>query len=99
MTYTSQDYAEMAHKANQSGKILAVIDGALVLQDPPEPTEAEIAAKRVAEIDARLAEIDAASVRPLRAIVAGDETEEDRAKLAALDAEAEALREERKEIG
>ena len=39
-------------------------------------------------------EIDAASVRPLRAIANGDATQDDREKLAALDAEAASLRAE-----
>lgn len=56
---------------------------------------AEIAAgKRRAEIIARLDEIDAASVRPLRAKLAGTATADDEARLAALEDEAAALRAE-----
>jgi hypothetical protein len=55
---------------------------------------AALAAKRRAEILARLAEIDAASVRPLRAIAEGNATDFDRQKLAALDSEAATLRTE-----
>ena len=61
---------------------------------PPEPTPNEQATQRRAQIMARLAEIDAASVRPLRALVRGDAVPEDTDKLAALDAEAEELRAE-----
>ena len=52
-------------------------------------------AQRIGEIGARLKEIDVESVRPLRAISAGTDTQFDRDKLADLDAEAEALRTER----
>lgn len=63
-------------------------------QTPPQPSQAERDAIRRAEILARLAQIDAASVRPLRAIVHGEAVQEDRDKLAVLDAEAETLRAE-----
>lgn len=69
-----------------------------------KPTWAELAAAapdmeaaaRLAEIDARLAGIDAESARPLRAVVSGTAEDADHAKLAALEAEAAALREERR---
>ena len=51
-----------------------------------------IPSKRPAEIAARLAQIDAESVRPLRAKLAGNATGDDNSKLAALDTEAAALR-------
>lgn len=57
----------------------------------PEPT----AEDRIAEIDARFKAIDLESLRPLRAIASGTETQADRDKLAGLDAEAEQLRAER----
>ncbi|MEA4838605.1 MAG: hypothetical protein VB101_10000 [Rhodospirillaceae bacterium] len=50
---------------------------------------------RIAEIDARLTAIDLASVRALRATVAGAATEADRDQLAVWEAEAAALRSER----
>ena len=34
MTYTNEEYAEMAIKANKEGKILKKVDGTLVLVDP-----------------------------------------------------------------
>jgi hypothetical protein len=46
------------------------------------------------EILTRLTEIDAASVRPLRAIAQGDAVQADRDRLAELDAEAADLRTE-----
>lgn len=50
---------------------------------------------RIATIDLRLAEIDQCSVRPLRAKVAGVDTQEDLDKLEALESEAADLRSER----
>jgi hypothetical protein len=55
--------------------------------------------ERRAAILARLAEIDTASVRPLRAIAQGEGVEADHAKLAALDSEAAALRTELAGLG
>jgi len=60
-----------------------------------EPTQEELDAQRIGEIDARLKAIDLESLRPLRAIANGTETQADRDKLAGLDAEAEQLRAER----
>jgi hypothetical protein len=51
------------------------------------------AAKRE-EIRTRLAEIDAASIRPLRAVAEGTAVQADTAELAELDSEAAALRTE-----
>jgi hypothetical protein len=53
----------------------------------------QAAARRV-EILARLAEIDAASIRPLRAVADGTAEKADADKIAGLDAEAAALRAE-----
>ena len=63
---------------------------------PPEPTAEEV---RRAEIDVALTTIDAASARPLRAILAattsgGTADPADVAKLAELEVQAKALREE-----
>jgi hypothetical protein len=62
--------------------------------EPEPPTAEALAAQRRAAITARLAEIDAASIRPLRAIAQGAATQDDHDKLAALDAEAAELRQE-----
>lgn len=56
-------------------------------------------AARLSEIDERLAELDLASVRPLRALLAGVATDEDKAQLAAIEAEAATLRAERQGMG
>jgi hypothetical protein len=65
----------------------------------PQPTPEELAEaakqRRLSEIAARLAEIDLASVRPLRTIAQGVAAAFDREKLATLEEEAETLREER----
>lgn len=64
------------------------------------PSAEEIAKqKRKQEIIARLAAIDAASVRPLRAVADGTATDFDRQKLAALEAEAATLRAELQGLG
>lgn len=56
----------------------------------------DAAALRIAEIDGLLTALDLASVRPLRSVLAAAEpAPEDVAKLAELDAQAAALREER----
>ena len=55
--------------------------------------------ERKAAILTRLAEIDAASVRPLRAIAKGEAAQADHNKLAALDAEADTLRAELAGLG
>ena len=60
--------------------------------EPPEPDEAELQAQRIAEIKARLQEIDLASIRPLRAKAAGTATAEDEARYTELETEAAALR-------
>ena len=68
----------------------------LATGNTPAPAD-PIKSSRPAEIAARLVQIDAESVRPLRAKVAGNATGDDDAKLAALDAEAAALRVELKD--
>ena len=61
---------------------------------PPEPTQKEKDAQLKTQILARLKEIDLASVRPLRAMANGEAAQEDKDKLADLDAEAQTLRTE-----
>jgi len=67
---------------------------AIELAAPSPPTPEELAARRGAEIKARLTELDLASIRPLRAIADGVATADDRARLAEYEAEAAGLREE-----
>ena len=56
------------------------------------PTADTLKERERQEAKARLAEIDKESVRPLRAVAAGTQTQADTDKLAALEAEAETLR-------
>ena len=58
------------------------------------PTPEELAARRIAEIRARLDELDAASIRPLRALAKNMDAPEDMRRLAAIEAEAAGLRAE-----
>lgn len=59
---------------------------------PPEPTQEEKDAARIAEIKAELVQLDNESVRALRAILNEKGTDEDKIKLAELEAQAEDLR-------
>ena len=61
--------------------------------EPPVTPE-----EQVTELKGQLNAIDMQAVRPLRAIIAGTATEEDRERLAQLEAQAEALRAELKII-
>lgn len=72
--------------ANEDYKAyLAWVDaGGVPTQEPPTRHEDMI----LAQLDA----LDAKSIRPLRALLAGTGTDEDRAKLAAIEAQAQALR-------
>ena len=67
-------------------------------EDKPDygsPTQKQLNQHRIAEIDRQLREIDIATMRPIRAIQAGTETQADTDKLTELEAQAVALREER----
>lgn len=68
--------------------------GALPEPVIPEPTAEQLYWKRRAEIIIALSQIDAASARPLRAILVGSATNEDRDLLTELDEQAAALRAE-----
>lgn len=99
----------MKYYKSESGEVFAyAADGsqdAYIRADLLPMTTEEVAAHlasqvpspeavRKAEILAELAAIDAASARPLRAILVGSATEEDRARLTELDEQAAALRAE-----
>jgi hypothetical protein len=91
---TTELYAALID-GQSAGKIIMPPDAGHALPylaEPPPPTPEQLAAQRKAEILARLAEIDAASIRPLRAIAQGEAVQADHDKLAALDAEAAELR-------
>lgn len=63
-------------------------------ETPPEPTESELCADRIAEIKGELQSIDTAKVRPMSAIIQGTATEDEQTRLAELNAQADALRAE-----
>ena len=68
-------------------------DGNLIDITPVELPEAEpTAEEQIAVLKSQLSDIDLQTVRPMRAITAGTATEEDRAILAGLEAQAEGLR-------
>lgn len=64
------------------------------LAEAPKPTKAELAQQRKQAILSELADIDAKTTRPLRAILSDAGTKEDKEKLAELEAQAETLRTE-----
>lgn len=84
--------------AKEKGKIIKLDEnGRLIAVEPPpppEPTEEEKAQQRTKEIQSLLTANDLASVRPLRAKLAGTATEADDARLAELEEQAQALRAE-----
>jgi len=59
---------------------------------PPPPTPEQIKAQRIAQIKARLGEIDLETARPGRAVSLGIQTKADTDKLAELESEASDLR-------
>ncbi|MCH5203851.1 MAG: hypothetical protein J1F03_03830 [Oscillospiraceae bacterium] len=79
-------------------------DGERVVRRTDEEIETERAAilsspeRRTAEIKQQLSELDSQAIRPLRAIFAGTPTDEDRDKLAEIEAQAVALRNELAEL-
>jgi hypothetical protein len=93
---TAEHHASLLDGQSNGKVIMPPDDGHSLpyLADPPLPTPEQLAAIRRAEILSRLTEIDAASVRPLRAIAQGEAVQADHTKLAALDAEASELRAE-----
>lgn len=64
------------------------------LTEAPQPTKAELNEQRKQAILSELADIDAKTTRPLRAILSDAGTKEDKEKLAELEAQAETLRTE-----
>jgi len=63
---------------------------------PSEPTAEEIKARRVAEVKARIKELDAQSISHIRAFQIGKQTEDDISELEKIDAESKALKAELK---
>jgi hypothetical protein len=88
---TIQYSGTMAHLVAAQMAISNFRDASFV-EDNRSPEE--LTEQRRSEILARLAEIDAAGIRPMRAIAEGEAVQADHAKLAALDGEAAELRTE-----
>jgi len=63
---------------------------------PPEPTAGEIKARRIAEINARIKELDAQSISYIRAFQIGKQTANDIVELEKIDSESKALKAELK---
>lgn len=72
--------------------------GPLPVAPEPEPDQEQIDQQRRMEIISELSMIDSASARPLRAILVGSATDEDRERLASLDEQALELRAELAEL-
>jgi hypothetical protein len=64
----------------------------------PVPTPEELDAREIDKIKEKLSLLDTESARPMRAILAGTDAQDDRARLAELEAEARELRFELWEI-
>lgn len=74
-------------------------DGSLTDITPVEPPATVMTSEeQTAELKQQLVDIDLQTVRPLRAIATGTATDEDRRRLAELEAQAEAIRVEMKTI-
>ena len=87
--YVLPDSSELA------GKIMSISGSVrLITDDSGQLIDAQPITDRKAEIYARLCELDLAAVRPLRALAAGTATDTDRERLAELEAQAAALRQE-----
>lgn len=91
---SKEQHAELL-AAQAIGKAIAGDgEGRPRLIDAPPPSAVQLDDMRRSEIFAELAAIDAASARPLRSILVGTATDDDRARLAELEARAAELRAE-----
>jgi len=85
-------YQKSSAEAVEIREHLAVHLEALIPEPVYTPSTEELAAIARVAIIAELADIDALSARPIRAIVAGTASDDDRAKLAEIEARAPGLR-------
>lgn len=81
-----------------AGGLARIIGGKIVIGKTETEKKAEANAKRVCEIDRQLDVLDLASVRAVRASLAGTVTDSDAEKLKSIEAQTEALRSERKTL-
>lgn len=79
-----------------AGKVIAweAPDYKPKLKEAPKPTKNELAEQRKQAILSELADIDAKTTRPLRAVLSDTGTKEDKAKLTELEAQSHVLRTE-----
>lgn len=85
--YVVPDNSPLAAKIMSTPQIVPITDSdGNIIDAAPAPDDPDEAIK------AQLAEIDRAAVRPIRAVLAGTATDEDRARLKDLEQQAEALR-------
>jgi len=106
--FTGVVYSEITDNVrdwcDEMGALLIKVDAPPVnvgTEDDPDygsPTPEQLNQQRISEIKSELQRLDSESVRPLRAINAGTDTEEDRDKLTGLDAQAEELRKELEDL-
>jgi hypothetical protein len=82
---------------SEAGCLARIIGGKIALGGTAKEAADEAARKRIAEIDARFAEIERELVRPITAHVRGNPEPADADKLETLGAEAQELRAERAE--
>jgi hypothetical protein len=82
---------------SEAGCFARIIGGEIALGRTAKEEADEAARKRIAEIDARFAEIEQKIMRPMMAHIKGNPERHDIDKLNDLDAEAQALRAERAE--
>ena len=94
---TNEQYHQLLTSQSQGMVIVGDANGYPIAVTPTVTPE-QIKQARIAEIKARLSAIDIDAIRPLRAIATGTATQFDTDKLASLDAEADALRAELKEL-
>ena len=89
------EYSNLRDAQERGATILVSDKGKPIIAWPEPPTFSEI---RTVDIITSLGEIDAATVRPLRALLAQMGTEDDKKRLAELETEAARLRAELAEI-
>ena len=91
------EYTQAAIWCNKNNACIVERDDGYYIEEvqPHVPTKEE----QIAQLKSELAEIDSKSARSMRAILAETATEEDRAFLANLEQQAEAKREELKQLG
>lgn len=66
----TRDHHAFLLAGQSSGKVIAVVSGSVVLQDPPPKTQAELDAEATAAAKAELVAIDLASIRSIREYLA-----------------------------